>query len=115
MEERPAISVTDSGGVTTSHIDDAVKEPKPDDEIVPAPEGDAGDLPARRPSFYAIEGRSRSRSVGERQWTRVRAVMTWYTRLRRIKKSVTVASISIGSVVRRPGFTLIHLRLLTKP
>ena len=30
--------------------------------------------------------RGRSRSVGERQWTRVRAVMTWYTRLRRIKR-----------------------------
>ena len=40
----------------------------------------------RRSSFTGIEGRSRSRSVGERQWTRVRAVMTWYTRLRRIKK-----------------------------
>lgn len=42
----------------------------------------------RRSSFVQIEGRDRSRSVGEKQWTRVRAVMAWYTRLRRIKKSV---------------------------
>lgn len=86
-EDKPAISVTDSGGVT-SQIEDAGKESRPDDEIVPAPEGTPGELASRRPSFYAVEGRSRSRSVGERQWTRVRAVMTWYTRLRRIKKSV---------------------------
>ena len=38
----------------------------------------------KRPSFSAT--RARSRSVGERQWGRVRAVMAWYTRLRRVKK-----------------------------
>ena len=44
----------------------------------------------RRLSFSIAEGRTRSRSVGERQWSHVRAVMAWYTRLRRIKKSVTL-------------------------
>lgn len=44
----------------------------------------------RRLSFSLAEGRTRSRSVGERQWSHVRAVMAWYTRLRRIKKSVTL-------------------------
>ncbi|XP_046446114.1 uncharacterized protein LOC124195647 isoform X6 [Daphnia pulex] len=68
-----------------------------DDAIHLAPEGSkspssggpAGLLVAseRRMSFCQQEGRARSRSVGEKQWTRVRAVMAWYTRLRRIKKS----------------------------
>lgn len=32
--------------------------------------------------------RSRSKSVGEQQWTNLRAVLAWYARLRRIKRSV---------------------------
>ncbi|CAG7832360.1 unnamed protein product [Allacma fusca] len=37
--------------------------------------------------FLGLEGRSRSKSVGEQQWTNLRAVMAWYSRLRRIKRS----------------------------
>lgn len=53
-----------------------------------SPEKAAMGAAERRSSFVQMEGRARSRSVGEKQWTRVRAVMAWYTRLRRIKKSV---------------------------
>ena len=67
-----------------------------DDGIHLAPEPGGGGTPVpaaaeRRLSFVQMEGRARSRSVGEKQWTRVRAVMAWYTRLRRIKKSVVVS------------------------
>lgn len=52
----------------------------------------------RRSSFVQMEGRDRSRSVGEKQWTRVRAVMAWYTRLRRIKKSVLESLVLLVSI-----------------
>ena len=50
----------------------------------------SGGAAARRLSTFGqnCQGRSRSRSVGERQWGRVRAVMAIYTRLRQIKRQV---------------------------
>jgi hypothetical protein len=50
----------------------------------------SGGAAARRLSTFGqnCPSRSRSRSVGERQWGRVRAVMAMYTRLRQIKRQV---------------------------
>ena len=38
---------------------------------------------AEQTAIPHLDVRHRSRSVGGRQWTRVRAVMAWYTRLHR--------------------------------
>lgn len=91
--------VATAGADQTAGATGPVPRAKTEDGIYLAPDGAGLASPEksvplgaaeRRSSFVQMEGRARSRSVGEKQWTRVRAVMAWYTRLRRIKKSVIV-------------------------
>ncbi|XP_059350446.1 uncharacterized protein LOC130696505 isoform X5 [Daphnia carinata] len=85
---------------TRQNDDDGIHLAPEGSKLTPVGSGGLQVASERRLSFVQQEGRARSRSVGEKQWTRVRAVMAWYTRLRRIKKSIPgIGSNADGAVL----------------
>ncbi|KAI9565781.1 hypothetical protein GHT06_009575 [Daphnia sinensis] len=84
---------------TRQNDDDGIHLAPEASKLTPVGSGGLQVASERRLSFVQPEGRARSRSVGEKQWTRVRAVMAWYTRLRRIKNIPGIGSNADGAVL----------------